>query len=92
VKIVVLDGYALNPGDLSWDRLKSLGEVEIYDRTPEPLILERASGAEVLLTNKTPLDKTTLSSLSGSLFLTFPQLNARICGRTSAATEIFTLF
>jgi glycerate dehydrogenase len=64
VKIVVLDGYALNPGDLSWDRLKSLGEVEIYDRTPEPLILERASGAEVLLTNKTPLDKTTLSSLS----------------------------
>ena len=64
MKIVVLDGYALNPGDLSWDRLKSLGEVEIYDRTPEPLILERASGAEVLLTNKTPLDKTTLSSLS----------------------------
>lgn len=63
MKIVVLDGYALNPGDLSWEGIKELGEVEIYDRTPEDKILERAKGAEVLLTNKTPLNRETIESL-----------------------------
>ncbi|NLA49237.1 MAG: D-2-hydroxyacid dehydrogenase [Bacteroidales bacterium] len=55
MKIVVLDGYALNPGDLSWEELKSLGEVEIYDRTPATETVKRASGAEIVLTNKTLL-------------------------------------
>lgn len=63
MKIVVLDGYALNPGDLSWEGLKELGEVEIYERTPENKILERAQGAEVLLTNKTPLSRGKIESL-----------------------------
>ncbi|MGB4292804.1 MAG: D-2-hydroxyacid dehydrogenase [Bacteroidales bacterium] len=52
MKIVVLDGYALNPGDLSWDELKSLGEVVVYDRTPDNMITERAADAEIILTNK----------------------------------------
>jgi len=52
MKIVVLDGYALNPGDISWDELKSLGEVEVYDRTPDNMITERAADAEIILTNK----------------------------------------
>ncbi|TDO83365.1 glycerate dehydrogenase [Halanaerobium saccharolyticum] len=64
MKIVVLDGYALNPGDLSWEGIRELGEVEIYERTPEAKILERAQGAEVLLTNKTPLDRETIESLT----------------------------
>lgn len=55
MKIVVLDGYAANPGDLRWDELQSLGECTIYDRTAPSEILERASGAEILLTNKTVL-------------------------------------
>jgi glycerate dehydrogenase len=63
MKIVVLDGYALNPGDLSWKGIKELGEVEIYERTPEEKILERAEGAEVLLTNKTPLSRETIEAL-----------------------------
>ena len=63
MKIVVLDGYALNPGDLSWDPIKELGDVEIYHRTPDDLIIERARGAEILLTNKTPLTRETLSQL-----------------------------
>lgn len=63
VKIVVLDGYTLNPGDLSWDWLRALGECEIYDRTPAGKILERCSGADIILTNKTPLTKETLSKL-----------------------------
>ena len=63
MKIVVLDGYALNPGDLSWEKIKELGELEIYERTPEEKILERARGAEVLLTNKTPLSRETIEAL-----------------------------
>lgn len=63
MRIVVLDGYGLNPGDLSWESIKELGDVEIYDRTPEDLILERAGRAEILLTNKTPFTRQTLSKL-----------------------------
>ncbi len=63
MKIAVLDGYALNPGDLSWDWLKELGECRIFDRTKRELIVERASGAEIVLTNKTPFDEATLKSL-----------------------------
>lgn len=63
MKIVVLDGYALNPGDLSWEGIKELGEVEIYERTPEAKIIERAQGAEVLLTNKTPLKRKIIEAL-----------------------------
>ena len=63
MRIVVLDGYCLNPGDLSWSGLERLGEVTVYDRTPESLLLERARGAEALLTNKTPLGRETLAAL-----------------------------
>jgi glycerate dehydrogenase len=63
MKIVVLDGYVLNPGDLSWNELKELGDVVVYDRTPIDKILERASGAEILITNKTPLTKNTIENL-----------------------------
>lgn len=63
--IVVLDGYTLNPGDLSWDGLEALGDsVTIYDRTPRDEILDRASEAEVLFTNKTPLSAETIHELS----------------------------
>lgn len=63
MKIVVLDGYAANPGDLCWDNLKALGECIIYDRTSPSELLERAKGAEVLLTNKTILSATDINSL-----------------------------
>lgn len=63
MKIVVLDGHTLNPGDLSWEALHQLGDVTIYDRTPYDKIVERSLGAEVLLTNKTPLDAATLNQL-----------------------------
>jgi len=61
--IVVLDGYALNPGDLSWDELRRIGKVDIHDRTPPELVVERARGAEIVLTNKTPLPAATLEML-----------------------------
>lgn len=63
LKIVVLDSYALNPGDLSWDWLTALGECEIYDRTPAEKIFERCDGADIILTNKTPLNRDMLKKL-----------------------------
>lgn len=63
MKIVVLDGFTLNPGDLTWERLQKLGDVTIYDRTNVDEILERVGEAEIVFTNKTPLNKETLSNL-----------------------------
>lgn len=65
MKIVVLDGYCVNPGDLSWNALERQGDVTVYERTPVGLIAERAGGAEAVLTNKTPLSRETLASLPG---------------------------
>ncbi|MBM4004077.1 MAG: D-2-hydroxyacid dehydrogenase [Planctomycetes bacterium] len=62
-KTVVLDGYTLNPGDLSWDGFEKLAPIEVYDRTEPERIVERARGAEFVLTNKTPLSAETLALL-----------------------------
>lgn len=63
MNIVILDGYTLNPGDLSWSKLSEVGEVTVYNRTPNNLIVERAVEAEIILTNKTPLSKEILAQL-----------------------------
>lgn len=63
MKIVVLDGYSVNPGDLSWDGLKEMGEVVVYPRTAPDEILERAKEADVVLTNKVPFHAGMLSKL-----------------------------
>lgn len=63
MKLVVLDGYTLNPGDLSWDGLEKLGELHVYDRTSTDAIVERCEGAKIIFTNKTPLTRETLSTL-----------------------------
>jgi len=63
MKIVVLDGYTLNPGDLSWEKLNGLGDVTIYEHTPFDMTVERAKGAQIVLTNKTPLGENELSRL-----------------------------
>ncbi|PSL47424.1 glycerate dehydrogenase [Chitinophaga niastensis] len=61
--IVVLDGYALNPGDLDWAPLKALGNVTIYDRTSEKDVVERAKDAHIVLTNKTILHADNINQL-----------------------------
>ncbi len=63
MKIIILDGHTLNPGDLDWQPLAVLGELEAYERTPREEILSRAAEAEILLTNKTVLDRKTLGML-----------------------------
>lgn len=59
-KIVVLDGYTLNPGDISWDAFTELGELIIYDRTDPHLVAERMADAEIVLTNKTVISEADL--------------------------------
>src|SRR6266581_1432009 len=63
MRIVALDGFTLNPGDLSWNELKSLGECEIYDRSPPPDVVKHAADAEIVLTNKTVLNRDQILAL-----------------------------
>lgn len=64
MKIVVLDGYTENPGDISWEDLKKLGELTVYERTAyedAPIIAERIGDAEIVVTNKTPVSRDTIT-------------------------------
>ena len=63
MQIVILDAFAANPGDLSWDFLKAYGPLTVYDRTPETLVVERAKDADVVILNKTPLKRDTIERL-----------------------------
>lgn len=72
MKIVILDGYTENPGDLSWEELEKLGELTVYDRTSltdEAEIISRIGDAEVVLTNKTPISKRTFDACPGIKFV-----------------------
>src|SRR5688572_32926235 len=63
MRIVALDGYTLNPGDLSWDPIKSLGDFTTHDRTPSEQVVERARDANVVLTNKVAFNRQTIEAL-----------------------------
>src|ERR1700689_1236979 len=63
MKITVLDGSCLNTGDLSWDPLRAFGEVEVFPPPPADQVVERAAGAAIALTNKTPLSAAALDQL-----------------------------
>jgi len=63
MKLVALDGYAANPGDISWDGLKALGDCTIYDRTVASEVIERAKDADAIFVNKTIIDKKTIEAL-----------------------------
>lgn len=69
MKIVVLDGFTLNPGDLSWEALESLGQVTVYDRTPVNEITGRIDDAEIVYTNKTPINADVIRSCPGIKFI-----------------------
>jgi glycerate dehydrogenase len=69
MKIVVLDGYCLNPGDLSWDGVRRFGEVEVFDRTALGDVAARAAGATAVFTNKTPLPDSVLRQLPGLKYI-----------------------
>ena len=63
MKIVVLDGYTENPGDLSWDSLGALGDLTVYDRTPKEQVIERIGDAEAVYVNKVPIDRKVMDTI-----------------------------
>ena len=63
MKIVILDGYTANPGDLSWGSLKEMGEVTVYERTRREEIAGRAADADIVLTNKVVMDREMMALL-----------------------------
>lgn len=69
MKITILDGFAENPGDLSWDWLGEYGEFTVYDRTPADKIAERVDGCDVIITNKTPLRAELLGTLGNLKYI-----------------------
>lgn len=68
-KIVVLDGYTLNPGDISWDELGELGDITVYDRTPADLVVERIGYAEIIFTNKTQITEDIMLQCPGIKYI-----------------------
>ena len=64
MKIIVLDGHTLNPGDLSWAALEELGDVKLYDRTPPEETVARAAGAHIVVTNKAAISRETIERLA----------------------------
>ena len=69
MKIVVLDGYTLNPGDITWEGMEALGELTVYDRTKAEDVAARIDDADVVYTNKTPITKETLDACPNVKFI-----------------------
>ena len=86
-RIVVLDGHTLNPGDLSWETLAALGSLEVHARTRPELLLERAEGAALLLTNKTPLDAAAIARLPGLRYIGVLATGTNIVDRAAARSR-----
>ena len=84
-KIVVLDGFAMNPGDLDWAPLAALGELTVYDRTPPELVVPRGQGAEILLTNKTVIDASAIAQLPELRFISVLATGFNIVDTAAAA-------
>jgi glycerate dehydrogenase len=86
MKIVVLDGGTLNPGDLTWEGVEALGETDIYDRTPPELVVERAKDADVALTNKVIIDRAVMDQLPNLKYISVLATGYNIID-TAAARE-----
>lgn len=69
MRIVILDGFTTNPGDLGWQRLEKLGDLTVYERTSSNEVLDRCKEADIVFTNKTPLDSSVLRQLSKLRFI-----------------------
>lgn len=84
MKIVVLDGYTENPGDLSWEQLEALGELTVYDRTPADKVIERIGDAEIVYTNKTPITRQTMDACPNIKFISVLATGYNVVDYTAA--------
>ena len=90
MNIVILDGYCLNPGDLSWQGFEELGLCKIYDRTRPEEVLERAKGAEILITNKTVLDADIMDNLPSLRYIGVLATGYNVVDIQAAACHCFS--
>lgn len=87
MKICILDGYSLNPGDLDWSPVERLGGVTLFDRTPADKIVERAADADIVLTNKVPFSADTLRQLPRLRFICVLATGYNIIDTEAAARQ-----
>lgn len=87
MKICILDGYSLNPGDLDWSPVERLGDVTLFDRTPADKIVERAADADIVLTNKVPFSANTLRQLPRLRFICVLATGYNIIDTEAAARQ-----
>lgn len=87
MKICILDGYSLNPGDLDWSPVERLGDVTLFDRTPVDKIVERAADADIVLTNKVPFSADTLRQLPRLRFICVLATGYNIIDTEAAARQ-----
>lgn len=87
MKICILDGYSLNPGDLDWSPVERLGDVTLFDRTPADKIVERAADADIVLTNKVPFSADTLRQLPRLHFICVLATGYNIIDTEAAARQ-----
>lgn len=87
MKICILDGYSLNPGDLDWSPIERLGDVTLFDRTPADKIVERAADADIVLTNKVPFSAETLRQLPRLRFICVLATGYNIIDTEAAARQ-----
>lgn len=87
MKICILDGYSLNPGDLDWSPVERLGDVTLFDRTPADKIVERAADADIVLTNKVPFNADTLRQLPRLRFICVLATGYNIINTEAAARQ-----
>src|SRR5258708_34144334 len=71
-KLVVVDGYTVNPGDHSWDGFRAVTDLEVYDRTPPPLVVERARDVDLVITNKVRFPLEALQQLPRLRYIGLP--------------------
>ena len=69
MQIIILDGYSINPGDLSWDALREFGIVSVYDRTPQELVAQRLVGADAVFVNKCRIGEEQLKKAKNLKFI-----------------------
>jgi glycerate dehydrogenase len=91
MRIVILDGYTTNPGDLDWGQVAALGELAVHDRTPDEEVIARAAGAEAVLTNKTPLTAATLAALPGLRYVGVLATGVNVVDLAAAAAAGITV-
>jgi len=87
MKLVILDGKTLNPGDNPWTPLESFGALEVYDRTPDDQIIDRCGDASIVLTNKVPFTRATLAQLPNLKFIAVTATGYNVVDTTAAREQ-----